>query len=327
MTMPMPIPTHSQLLDVGGLQLRVTLAGQGPLVLLCHGFPELAHSWHAQVQALAAAGWRVAAPDMRGYGGSGAPAAAEAYTLLHLVGDMVGLLRALGETQAVVVGHDWGAPVAWHCALLRSDLFRAVAGLSVPYAPPGRHDLLAAMAAMGYPDSYLHYFQAPGVAEAELDADPRASIRRIHFTGAGDAPPGNTFGHVGPDGLLARVLDPPQLPPWMSEADLDHYAAAFAASGFRGGLNWYRNLVRNTELLAPWRGQPIRQPSLFIAGDRDPVLRFPGAQDQLQAFARHLPGLRGCHLLPGAGHWIQRERAAAVNALLLEFLRGLPQNS
>ncbi len=317
-------PPSSQVIDVGGLRLRVTLAGQGPLVLLCHGFPELAHSWQAQVQALAAAGWWVAAPDMRGYGDSDAPADVEAYTLLHLVGDMVGLLRALDASQAVVVGHDWGAPVAWHCALLRPDLFRAVVGMSVPYVPPSRHDVLTAMAAKGYHDSYLHYFQAPGVAEAELDADPRASIRRIHYTGAGEAPPGNTFGHVGPGGLLARVLDPPVLPPWMSEADLDLYAAAFAASGFRGGLNWYRNLQRNSTLLAPWRGLPIHQPALFIAGERDPVLRFPHAQDQLQAFARTLPGLRGQHLLPGAGHWIQRERAEAVNALLLEFLRGLP---
>jgi pimeloyl-ACP methyl ester carboxylesterase len=312
----------SQIVEVSGLRLRVTLAGSGPLGLLCHGFPELAPSWRSQVEALAAAGFRVAAPDMRGYGGSDAPAAVEDYTLLHLVGDMTGLLRKLDASQAVVVGHDWGAAVAWHCALLRPDLFRAVVGMSVPYAPPSPRDMLGAMAAAGLHDSYMHYFQS-AAAEAEFDADPRRSIRRFHYAGSGDSPPGNTFVHIGPAGLLPLVLDPPALPPWLSEADLDVYAAAFAASGFRGGLNWYRNLRRNPALLAPWYGLPIRQPSLFIAGERDPVLRFPGAQAQMQAYAQTLPGLRGLHVLPGAGHWIQRERAQAVNDLLIDFLRGL----
>ncbi|MBK9360604.1 MAG: alpha/beta hydrolase [Rubrivivax sp.] len=303
--------------------MQVTTAGSGPLVLLCHGFPELSHSWRHQVAALAAAGCSVAAPDMRGYGGTEAPAEIEQYTLLHLVGDMVDLVRVLGQTQAVVVGHDWGAAVAWHCALLRPDLFRAVAGLSVPYAPPGKVDLITALENAGIHDFYMQYFQAPGVAEAELDADPAASIRRIHWSGSGDAPARSTFGRLGGGGLLANTSEPPQLPGWLSAADLEVYAAAFRASGFRGGLNWYRNLRRNTALLSPWRGQPIRQPSLFIAGTRDDVLKFPASQAQIDAYPRTLPGLRGCHLIDGAGHWIQRERADAVNALLIEFLRGL----
>jgi pimeloyl-ACP methyl ester carboxylesterase len=157
-------------------------------VLLAHGFPELAHSWCHQVAALAAAGFRVAAPDMRGYGGTTAPADIEQYTLLHLVGDMVDLVRVLGETQAVIVGHDWGAAVAWHSALLRPDLFRAVVGMSVPYAPPGKVDLITSLENAGIHDFYMQYFQAPGVAEAELDADPAASIRRIHHSGSGDGP-------------------------------------------------------------------------------------------------------------------------------------------
>ncbi len=313
----------TQTLQVNGLRMQVTTAGSGPLVLLCHGFPELSHSWRHQVAALAAAGCSVAAPDMRGYGGTEAPAEIEQYTLLHLVGDMVDLVRVLGQTQAVVVGHDWGAAVAWHCALLRPDLFRAVAGLSVPYAPPGKVDLITALEKAGIHDFYMQYFQAPGVAEAELDADPAASIRRIHWSGSGDAPARSTFGRLGGGGLLANTSEPPQLPGWLSAADLEVYAAAFRASGFRGGLNWYRNLRRNTALLSPWRGQPIRQPSLFIAGTRDDVLKFPASQAQIDAYPRTLPGLRGCHLIDGAGHWIQRERADAVNALLIEFLRGL----
>jgi pimeloyl-ACP methyl ester carboxylesterase len=317
------VSATTQTLQVNGLRMQVTTAGNGPLVLLCHGFPELSHSWRHQVAALAAAGCSVAAPDMRGYGGTEAPAEIEQYTLLHLVGDMVDLVRVLGQTQAVVVGHDWGAAVAWHCALLRPDLFRAVAGLSVPYAPPGKVDLITALEKAGIHDFYMQYFQAPGVAEAELDADPAASIRRIHWSGSGDAPARSTFGRLGGGGLLANTSEPPQLPGWLSAADLEVYAAAFRASGFRGGLNWYRNLRRNTALLSPWRGQPIRQPSLFIAGTRDDVLKFPASQAQIDAYPRTLPGLRGCHLIDGAGHWIQRERADAVNALLIEFLRGL----
>lgn len=319
----MDAAASTQTLQVNGLRLRVTLQGEGPLVLLCHGFPELSHSWRHQVAALAEAGWRVAAPDMRGYGGSDAPAEIEAYTLLHLVADMVDLVRVLGQTQAVIVGHDWGAAVAWNAALLRPDVFRAVAGLSVPFAPPGKVDLISSLEQAGIHDFYMQYFQTPGVAEAELERDPTASIRRIHWSGSGDAPPRNTFGRLGQGGLLDNTREPEQLPPWLSEADLAVYGAAFAASGFRGPLNWYRNLRRNTGLLAPWRGLPIRQPSLFIAGKRDDVLKFPASQAQIDAYPRTLPALRGCHLLEGAGHWIQRERAEAVSTLLIGFLRGL----
>ena len=312
-----------QTLQVNGLRMRVTTQGQGPLVLLCHGFPELAHSWRHQVAALAAAGYRVAAPDMRGYGGTEAPAEIDQYTLLHLVGDMVDLVRVLGESQAVIVGHDWGCAVAWNAALLRPDLFRAVVGMSVPYAPPGKVDLISSLEQAGIHDFYMQYFQAPGVAEAELERDPAASIRRIHFSGSGDAPPRATFGRLGRGGFLDPTVEPATLPAWLPEADVAVYAAAYAASGFRGGLNWYRNLRRNTGLLAPWRGQPIRQPSMFIAGSRDGVLQFPASKSQIDAYPRTLPGLRGLHLLDGAGHWIQRERAEAVNTLLTGFLRGL----
>jgi pimeloyl-ACP methyl ester carboxylesterase len=274
--------------------------------------------------AVAAAGYRAVAPDMRGYGGSDAPAEVEQYSLLHLVGDLVGLLRALGETTAVLVGHDWGAAVVWNAALLRPDLFRAVVGMSIPFAPPGRVDLLTALESQGITDFYMQYFQAPGVAEAELERDVEDAILRIHYSGSGDAPPGATFGRLAPGaGFLANTRAPASLPAWMSAEDLAYYAAEFRRTGFRGGLNWYRNLRRNTGLLAAWRGAVIRQPSLFIAGERDSVLRFPASQAQIARYPTTLPGLRGCHILGGAGHWIQRERAAAVNALLLDFLLAL----
>jgi pimeloyl-ACP methyl ester carboxylesterase len=316
-----------QTLDVNGLRMQVAVQGSGPLVLLCHGFPELWISWRAQLEALAAAGYRAVAPDMRGYGGTTAPDDATAYTQLHLVGDMVELVRALKETQAVIVGHDWGAPVAWNSTLLRPDVFRAVVGMSVPYAPPGRVEMLSALSQVGIHDFYLQYFQAPGVAEAELERDVGASIRRIHFSGSGEGQAllgRSAFGVIERGrGFLGHLVEPSLRPDWWNEADIAHYTAEFTRTGFRGGLNWYRNITRSWELLAPWRGQVIRQPSMFIAGARDDVLKFPGSQPQIDNFGKTLPGLRGCHLLEGAGHWIQRERAQDVNALLIGFLDDL----
>ncbi len=316
-----------QMLDVNGLRMQVALQGSGPLVLFCHGFPELWISWRAQLDALAASGYRAAAPDMRGYGGTSAPDDSTAYSQLHLVGDMVELVRALREKQAVIVGHDWGAPVAWNAALLRPDVFRAVVGMSVPFSPPGRVEMLSALSQAGIDDFYLQYFQAPGVAEAELDRDVGSAIRRIHFSasGEGQALLGRpVFGAVDRDrGFLGHLVEPPSLPEWWSAVDIDHYTTEFTRTGFRGGLNWYRNIKRSWELLAPWRGQVIRQPSMFISGASDDVLRFPSSKSQIENFGRTLPGLRGCHILEGAGHWIQRERSEAVNSLLIDFLRGL----
>jgi pimeloyl-ACP methyl ester carboxylesterase len=313
-----------QTLEVNGLRMRVATQGSGPLVLLCHGFPELWSSWRSQLAALAAAGYRAAAPDMRGYGGTDAPAEVAAYTQLQLVADMVALVRALGEREAVIVGHDWGAPVAWHSALLRPDLFRAVVGMSVVFTSPSRVDLLSALRQQGINDFYMQYFQAPGVAEAELERDVGRTIRLIHFNGSGDGPDRVAFGRIpAGKGCLDQLSEPARLPAWLSEADIAEYVAEFSRTGFRGGLNWYRNIARSSELLAAWRGATIRQPSMFIAGARDDVLKFPGTRARIDSLAQALPGLRGCHVLEGAGHWIQRERAPEVNELLLGFLRSL----
>jgi pimeloyl-ACP methyl ester carboxylesterase len=313
-----------QTLQVGSLKMQVAVQGSGPLVLLCHGFPELWCSWRHQLAALAAAGFRAVAPDMRGYGGTDAPAEIDQYTMLHLVGDMVGLVKALGEKEAVIVGHDWGAPVAWNSALLRPDLFRAVVGMSVPFASPAPVELLAALRAQGIGDFYMQYFQEPGVAEAELERDVAATIRLVNYNGSGDGPDRRAFGRLAPgQGFLGGMVEPEALPAWLPAEDIAAYAAEFQRTGFRGGLNWYRNITRSWELLAPWRGAVIRQPSMFIAGERDSVLRFPASRSQIDNFGKTLPGLRGCHILEGAGHWIQRERAAAVNDLLLGFLASL----
>ena len=310
--------------SANGIHMRYAEIGSGPLVLFCHGWPESWYSWRHQLTAVAAAGFRCVAPDMRGYGGTQAPEPIEAYTLFNLVGDMAELVKALGESRAVIVGHDWGAPVAWHAALWRPDLFPAVCAMSVPYAPPGYVDILSALEKLGITDFYLQYFQKPGVPEAELQQDIRGALRRLYYTASGDlAEQGKGFGRLPTGTLLGNTVDPAALPGWLAEADLDYYAGEFARAGFRGGLNWYRNLRRNWELMGPWRGQPIRQPSLFIAGSRDGVLKFPAAQAQLDAYPQTLPGLRGSHILDGAGHWVQQERPAEVNRLLVDFLKKL----
>jgi pimeloyl-ACP methyl ester carboxylesterase len=315
---------HLEMLDINGIRMQVATQGCGPLVLLCHGFPELWYSWRNQLAALAAAGYRAVAPDMRGDGGTEAPTEPDAYTTLHLVGDMVELVNALGEEQAVIVGHDWGAQVAWSAALMRPDLFRAVVGMSVPFSPPGRVEILSALASRGINDFYIQYFQTPGVAEAELERDVESSIRRIYFNGSGDGPDRLVFGRLQPgQGFLGGMTEPETLPAWLTLADIAYYTREFTRSGFRGGLNWYRNNTRSWALLAPWRDCIIRQPSMFIAGSRDAVLKFPGSPRQIEAFAQTLPGLRGCHILEDAGHWIQQERAPEVNALLLGFLEKL----
>jgi pimeloyl-ACP methyl ester carboxylesterase len=261
---------------------------------------------------------------MRGYGGTTAPEDPSAYTLLHLVGDMVELVRQLGEKQAVIVGHDWGAPVAWNSAMLRPDVFRAVVGMSVPFSPQGPVNLLDGLSKAGIKTFYMQYFQTPGVAEKELEQDVESAIRRINFNGSGDGPERTAFGVLEPGrGFLDGMADPETLPSWLSAEDIAYYTAEFSRTGFRGGLSWYRNISRSWELLTPWRGVVVQQPSMFIAGARDDVLKFPASHSQIANFSHTLPGLRGCHILEGAGHWIQRERAATVDDLLLGFLNGL----
>ncbi|TAJ81963.1 alpha/beta hydrolase [Reyranella sp.] len=310
--------------NANNIHMRYAEAGNGPLVLFCHGWPESWYSWRHQLKAVSAAGFRAVAPDMRGYGGTQAPEPIDQYTLYHLVGDMAELVKALGETKAVIVGHDWGAPVAWHAALWRPDLFTAVCAMSVPYAPPGYIDVLSALEKHGINDFYMQYFQKPGVPEAELQQDIRGALRRIYYTAGGEMTEKDKgFARLTGGTLLSNTVDPEKLPPWLSETDLDYYAGEFSRTGFRGGFNWYRNLRRNWELGGPWRGQPIRQPSLFIAGSRDGVLRFPAAKGQIEAYSTTLPGLRGSHILEGAGHWVQQERADDVNKLLVDFLKGL----
>ena len=319
----MPAVPH-RTLETNGIRMHGAEQGEGPLVLLCHGFPESWHSWRHQLGALADAGFHAVAPDMRGYGETDAPAEIDQYTQLHHVGDMVGLLDALGESRAVIVGHDWGAPVAWNAALMRPDRFRAVAALSVPFSPRGSHPPTQLLKAV-FQDRFMYmlYFQAPGVAEAELDHDPRATIRRMLCAIGGDAAIGTGFRNKKKGAtFLEGMPDPDTLPPWLTDEDVDVYASQFRRTGFRGGLNWYRNLDRTWELMAPWHHAQIRVPALFIAGDRDPVIGMM-MRASLDALEQTVPALWKKVLLPGCGHWTQQERPAEVNAELIAFLRSL----
>jgi pimeloyl-ACP methyl ester carboxylesterase len=323
--------TH-RTVESNGVRVHLAEAGAGPVLVLCHGFPESWYSWRHQLPALAEAGFHAVAPDMRGYGQTDRPAAIDQYTLLHLVGDMVGLLDALGAEQGVIAGHDWGAPVAWHAALLRPDRFRAVIGLSVPYRPRGPVRPTTVMPQTDDALFYQLYFQTPGVAEAELERDVGHAIRSILCSIAGEAAPREgslaSSGGVGlvprRGGFLSGMTNPAKLPPWLSEADLAFYTGEFARTGFGGGLNWYRNIDRNWELLAPFAGARVMVPALYIAGDRDPVVRFPGMDQLIPNLSRFAPQLRGTIMLPGCGHWTQQERAEEVNGAMVDFLRGVP---
>lgn len=328
----MPEPTH-RFVATNGIHMHIAELGSGPLVLLCHGFPESWYSWRHQLRALAEAGYHAVAPDMRGYGQTDRPDAIDQYTLLHLAGDMVGLLDTLGERQAVIVGHDWGAPVAWTAALLRPDRFRGVVGLSVPFIPRGKARPTSLMPQTDDAVFYQLYFQNPGVAEADYANDVRAFIRTNLFVNSADGPMRTRGPGAGLVGMVPRVgglrgrwgrfMVPKTLPSWCSEADVDFYAAEFSRTGFTGGLNYYRNIDRNWELLAPFAGAQVMVPALYMVGQYDLVLAFEGMSKLVSNLADFVPNLRETITLPDCGHWTQQEKPDEVNAALLGFLRAM----
>ncbi|GGT40876.1 alpha/beta fold hydrolase [Nonomuraea spiralis] len=306
-------------------RVHLVEAGEGPLVLLVHGFPESWYSWRHQLPALAAAGYRAVAVDVRGYGRSSRPADVAAYRMTELVEDGVAVVRALGERSAVIVGHDWGAGIAADSALLRPDVFRAVAMLSVPYVPRGGPRPSEAFAAMGGTDEfYVSYFQTPGRAEAEIEPDVRGWLAGMYAALSADTMPGPGAPDphfVAPGGRLRDRFPEGRLPGWLGAADLDFYAAEFERTGLTGALNRYRNMDRDWSDLAPYDGAPVTQPSLFIGGAQDATTRW--LADAVDAFPATLPGLVSSHLLDDCGHWVQQERPNEVNGLLLDWLTQL----
>jgi pimeloyl-ACP methyl ester carboxylesterase len=287
-----------------GIELNVIDEGDGPAVVLCHGFPELAFSWRHQVPALVRAGYRVLAPDMRGFGASSAPSEVEAYDVVTLCEDMCGLLDESGESSAVFVGHDWGANVVWQLAVLQPERVRAVAGLSVPFVPRAPAAPIPIMRRHLGEDFYIVWFQQPGVADEALARDVRRTLTTSRQW---------TAQWAQEDGRQ------PKPPAWMSERELDVYVQAFQRTGFTGGLNWYRNIDRNWELTAPVADRRVEQPAMFLTGELDPVSKFMPAE----AMRGWVTDLRAEVVVPGAGHWVQQQEPAAVNAALLEFLGGV----
>lgn len=330
-----------------GINMHIAEAGEGPLVIMCHGWPESWYSWRHQLTALADAGFHAVAPDQRGYGQTDAPYPVDQYTQLHMTGDIIGLMDALGQETAVIAGHDWGAPVAWNTAMLRPDRIRAAIGMSVPFSPRGStaerqgdgrataaldmggttRPTDAMKAIFGDRFFYILYFQTEHIAEHEFARDPERFMRLVLFGASGDAPV-RAADLVSGSGLppntaffLDQMQEPEALPAWLTQADIEFFAGEFRRAGFRGGINWYRNIDRNWELFAPFAGLKIHQPSLFIAGDRDVVVAMNPAS--FQTLKDALPGLRKQVWLPGCGHWTQQERPAEVNAEMIEFLNGL----
>lgn len=308
-----------------GIRMHYVEQGSGPLILLCHGWPESWFSWRHQIAPLARAGYRVVAMDQRGYADTDAPQAIDAYNVLNLVADLVGLVHALGEEHAILVGHDWGSMVAASAALLRPDMFRKLALLSVPYLPrqtlrPAvRFQLLAQEQHF-----YQQYFQEPGRIERELDADVRRALLGILYSASGQARSSEKHRHSSfvrfdkASRLVDSLVFPDEQLAWLTTEELDYFTAQFKVSGFRGGINWYRNFDRNWELTPFLDGARILQPTVFIAGELDGVLKM--AKDEYETLERNVPNLKGKHLIAGIGHYAQQEAPDAVNQLLLSFL-------
>lgn len=306
-----------------GIELSYLHEGEGPLVILCHGFPETAYSWRHQLSFLGSQGYHAIAPDMRGYGDSSRPLASEEYGIFQLAGDIVSLVKSFGAENCVIVGHDWGAPVAWHCALIRPDIFRGVVGLSVPFNSHRARDVPTKImrdtsSRLDLPEFYMVYFQEEGRAEAELEEDLDFTIRSFL---ASNQSKGAFRTHLNQGHLLSHseVFDP--LPAWLEEQDIKEYVRSFSKSGMRGPLSYYRNIDRNWRLMEAFEGKRIEVPASFIVGELDPVRGFSrSSEDRL---GESFTDLRGKHVLAGVGHWIQQQAAEEVNLLLADFLASI----
>jgi pimeloyl-ACP methyl ester carboxylesterase len=317
------LTSTERLVETNGVQLRVIDAGDrdAPVVVLAHGFPELAYSWRHQIPALAEAGYRVLAPDQRGYGGSSKPGAVEAYNIVELSADIVGLLDDIDAERAVIVGHDFGGVVAWGAPLLHPDRFAGVVGLSVPPVPRPRVPTTQAFRKVfGDNFFYILYFQEPGPADAELSRDPATTLRRLMGSlSTADEAAALRMLQPGPQGFIDRIPEPGGLPDWISQDEFDHYVAEFTRTGFTAPLNWYRCFDRNWELTATTPAATIDAPSLFIGGAADPTLAYTPRNRVREVVSGDYREV----MIDGAGHWLQQERPAEVNEVLIDFLSRL----
>ena len=312
-------------IESNGIRMRIAEMGEGPLVLFIHGWPESWYSWRHQLPAIAKAGYHVVAPDMRGYGKTDKPEDVGAYDIEHLTADVVGIIDALGEETAVVVGHDWGSIVAWNCLLLHPERFSALVAMSVPYSGRAAASPLSSwQTRFGDNFFYILYFQEMGVAEAEFDADPRGILSRLYLSPDSPRKPVEVSDPKrAAGGWIPRLGEPEGLPAWLTQKDLDYYVSEFTEAGFRGGINYYRNFQRNWEITPQLDGAQIEQPVLFVAGEKDIVIAGASEGQLRGAMGRVAKDLRGVTLIPKVGHWVQQESASETNAALIAFLEGL----
>jgi len=314
-----------RIIETNGINMRIAEMGEGPLVILVHGWPESWYSWRHQLKALAEAGYHAVAPDMRGYGKTDKPADVEAYDIVHLTGDLAGIVDALGEEDAILVGHDWGAIVSWNAMLLHPEKFTALAAMSVPYNGRGAASPIDGMR-RAFRDNfyYILYFQEWNMAEREFDADPRGILSSLYLSP--DSPreePEHTDPARGGVGWIPRRGAAVGLPDWLTQEDLDYFVSEFSEAGFRGGINYYRNFHRNWEITPQLTGMKVTQPVTFIAGEEDVVIGGQDAQQLTERLNRVVDDLRGVTLFPEIGHWVQQEAPEETNAAILEFLETL----
>jgi pimeloyl-ACP methyl ester carboxylesterase len=312
-------------IESNGIKMRIAEMGKGPLVILVHGWPESWYSWRHQLKALADAGYHAVAPDMRGYGKTDRPNAVEAYDIHQLTADLVGIVNAMGQKDAMLVGHDWGSIVGWHAMLLHPTRFTAYVAMSVPYNGRGPISTVEGLKrTMGDNFFYILYFQEPGVAEKEFDADPRGILSRLYLSPDSPRdPPEITDPKRAAGGMIGRYGKPKGLPSWLTQTDLNYYVNEFKNAGFRGGINYYRNFHRNWETTPQLTGAKVTQPVMFIAGDKDVVIRGATAEALTTSMKRTVNDLRGVKIIPNTGHWVQQERPEETNKAMIEFLNSV----
>lgn len=321
--------TEFRTLDAGTAQIRALVKGQGPLVLMVHGFPESWYSYRHQIDPIAEAGFTACAIDVRGYGGSQKFPTVPDYSMENMISDILGVGRALkGDQKIILIGHDWGAPMVWNTALIHPDRIAAVCAMSVIFPGVAERSFDLVIKEM-FDDKnrffYQSYFRPVGKAEMVFEVNPRDFLRRFYFAISGDAKPGSwPTNKTSDDALLDGLEDPKVFPAWLSDADLDYYVGEFKRSGFFGPISRYRNHTRDWEFLQPYKGRTIEQPAFFIAGNRDPAFNMFGmASDPVAIMRKSVVHLEGAHILDACGHWTQQERPKEVNAVLIPWLKSL----
>ena len=314
-----------RMIKTNGINMRIAEMGEGPLVILVHGWPESWYSWRHQLKALADAGYHAVAPDMRGYGKTDKPTNIEDYDIVHLTADIAGIVDAMGEKNAILVGHDWGSIVTWNAVLLHPEKFSALVAMSVPYNGRGPTSPVDGMRrAMNDNFYYILYFQEWNMAEREFDADPYGVLSRLYLSP--DSPreePEYTDPKRGGIGWIPRRGAAKGLPDWLTQEDLDYYVNEFTEAGFRGGINYYRNFHRNWEITPQLTGAKVTQPVIFVAGEKDVVVGGRTAEQLTQSMSHVVNDFRGVTLFPGIGHWVQQEAPEETNKVILEFLQSL----